>query len=523
MLNVGELRRWLRWRGACEAQKGTAPDMRTIAVLAALTRHLTAVLAVGLLITACGAKPLSQASTGGAYQSGSRLRAHIYDGGGGAALLLWWADETLQMPCTFAAAGDGTIRCLPLDATTVDGSTFLDSSCTQPAVVVDPSGPPTPFVVEPAPSNVDACSAPTPTYLPLGPLQVGASIFFQSGGTCYPGSVPTGYQVFTLGAPADLSVFASAAIVTEARGSALDVQILDGEDGSSQLWQVIDHARQIPCVVVDRPAGALLPAPQSSCLPQPWGTHDAWFSDPACLGQQYANSSAPFCGPTPTFATNDVGVCPEALATQIIPLGPQAMVPSIYVDYPPPTGCVEIGTIDPTQQRLYPELSGAPTGLGATGVTEVGSGRLQAPLFTAAGDPRPLAPGPSGAFLDAQRQVLCVPALFDDGAMHCVPNDVVSFGGTFFNGSSSSLLGPFADTSCTMQLAYGLTSGCQAPSGVVAFDASGGRAGARAVTGPTTVPPISAKGVAAPPPSSAATSTSGPSAARWTSTPRSRR
>src|SRR6266849_3862412 len=49
----------------------------------------------------------------GPWQSGSRLRARIWEGGDGARLFQGWWDDKLGMRCVFALADDMRVRCLP--------------------------------------------------------------------------------------------------------------------------------------------------------------------------------------------------------------------------------------------------------------------------------------------------------------------------------------------------------------------------------------------------------------------------
>src|SRR4051812_14109913 len=65
-----------------------------------------------------------------AWQSGSRLRARVQDGGDGAALFVSWVDTKLGVDCTFVKAADGAFRCLP-PAVRSSGVIFADPQCTR--------------------------------------------------------------------------------------------------------------------------------------------------------------------------------------------------------------------------------------------------------------------------------------------------------------------------------------------------------------------------------------------------------
>ena len=65
-----------------------------------------------------------------AFVSGTRLRAHVSDGGDGAKILQYWEDTTLNIQCQFARSADGIYRCTPWWGGTV---AFTDAACTQAA------------------------------------------------------------------------------------------------------------------------------------------------------------------------------------------------------------------------------------------------------------------------------------------------------------------------------------------------------------------------------------------------------
>jgi hypothetical protein len=203
--------------------------MGTIAIVAAVGRHLAALMAAGILVGGCGASA-SEAPAVVTYQSGSRLRAHVYDGGGGATLLQYWVDEALQIQCSFADPGDGTLRCLPNQGDISFDTDYLDSGCTQVAAAFQTGTTPPPFLLVSKQLAANLCTAPALQYFRLGQEQAAVSTLYnKSDGTCMAQPLTTPLSVFALGAPVDVSVFASAAVVTEARGSALDVQILVGD------------------------------------------------------------------------------------------------------------------------------------------------------------------------------------------------------------------------------------------------------------------------------------------------------
>jgi hypothetical protein len=63
------------------------------------------------------------------FGSGSRLKAHVQDGGGGARALLDFYDTQLDVNCRFVENASGEYRCLPI----LLASSYFDANCTQPA------------------------------------------------------------------------------------------------------------------------------------------------------------------------------------------------------------------------------------------------------------------------------------------------------------------------------------------------------------------------------------------------------
>src|SRR4051794_9582588 len=73
----------------------------------------------------------AQAEAIPSFTSGSRLRAHYFDGGGGARAFLDFRDTKLGTPCRFAVSSDG-LRCLPTASAT---KLFRDEHCTEPVAL----------------------------------------------------------------------------------------------------------------------------------------------------------------------------------------------------------------------------------------------------------------------------------------------------------------------------------------------------------------------------------------------------
>jgi hypothetical protein len=66
--------------------------------------------------------------------SGDRLRARWYLGQDGARQFAGWYDEKMDLECSFALAGDGVVRCLPMSDVRADVyfKEDLESPCSEP-------------------------------------------------------------------------------------------------------------------------------------------------------------------------------------------------------------------------------------------------------------------------------------------------------------------------------------------------------------------------------------------------------
>jgi hypothetical protein len=85
-------------------------------------------------LSACGGKslteiPRAQRDTSALFGSGTRLKAHYWDGGDGARELVDFYDSELQASCEFVESTSGQYECLP----TLRTFDFFDADCSEPA------------------------------------------------------------------------------------------------------------------------------------------------------------------------------------------------------------------------------------------------------------------------------------------------------------------------------------------------------------------------------------------------------
>lgn len=104
-------------------------------------------LFLAAVLTACGGKThadaaptdpstslppaLIAADSSAFFASGTRLKAHVLDGGNDARALIDFYDTVLGINCTFVENASGEYHCLPVPFTTM----YFDADCTRPAFV----------------------------------------------------------------------------------------------------------------------------------------------------------------------------------------------------------------------------------------------------------------------------------------------------------------------------------------------------------------------------------------------------
>ena len=75
------------------------------------------------------------ASPSSPYKSGSRIKAEVLRSADGAQQFNGWVDTQLNEKCSFTAATDGKVRCLPGGGFSSSGY-YANATCTTPLVVV---------------------------------------------------------------------------------------------------------------------------------------------------------------------------------------------------------------------------------------------------------------------------------------------------------------------------------------------------------------------------------------------------
>lgn len=184
------------------------------------------------------------------FESGTRLRARVFDGGDGAVLFRGWFDTDLGVDCGQRRATDGADRCLPA---VQPGFGFLDAACTEPVIALDACAGPAPKFVTKADAPTEQC-APAP---PAVAYEVGApvtpdAVYFLdvATGTCLSGPLGDG-PYFRRGAVVPPEKFAALEIVDEPVDGALEERLARrierSDDGAWRGITIVDREKNAPC------------------------------------------------------------------------------------------------------------------------------------------------------------------------------------------------------------------------------------------------------------------------------------
>jgi hypothetical protein len=263
---------------------------------------------------------------------GTRLKANWFSGpdGVGRPQTRWlgqFHDTLLDLDCDFEVAGDGVLRCLPVDpfrASTLGGPsryTFADAACTQRLI-----------------SPGTSCLAPGVWHAELDPAAcparhrrraVGARVADadpvydrDASGACIPYALAAPFRgdFYVLGAELDSTAYASAAVSDgETHGGYTEVRLV-AEDGAVQLLgfkAVASDLLVMPAPSADGRARLLpLPADDDS------GTLGGYSTESTCTTEAFTRWGA--CTATTAFrqqVTTDASGCTAVV--QIYPVGAQ--------------------------------------------------------------------------------------------------------------------------------------------------------------------------------------------------------
>lgn len=243
-----------------------------------------------------------------ARRSGSRIRQveRIHSDDSDELLRLY--DTELSNPCTFGAADDGTVRCLP----EADGAPFAagqiyysDVDCTiRIARLNDALGPEPPDYMRQAYTTTDGCEVRT-RFAELGNQLVVSPDMTVYDGSCVPVVAGTNpyFEITDDLAPADL-VEGTASWTDSGR---IRQQQIDGADGSRTcgLSMIDEDLDSHPCAVQAAEDGAM------RCLPSPSSVEEAFGNDACDEPVSYALLDATCGAPARYSHESTGGECPK--------------------------------------------------------------------------------------------------------------------------------------------------------------------------------------------------------------------
>jgi hypothetical protein len=371
------------------------------------------------------------------FHAGTRLKPMVVSVSPGIDIIdrtpdFGWFDSELDMNCYFLPDDDGVERCFPSRNTS--GNTYVDASCTRPALPIGSGGRCDSWVSE----RVVLRSPPQEgcgyrAYHVVAELPVSTPLFFWNGVACEPNPavLPSDDHLYELDAlPAD--TFVGMRRRHEARLGRMDAHIREGEDGSWQVIGFFDTKRDRPCFDARLGAGH-----GTKCVPRK-AVWDGAYRDAAC--QERVTEVPWTCGNEAPSLIVDVRLDdPNACA-------PSAILDLFEIDGTAQTNrylkesgvtCVEFPFTPGESSMVY--LEGArvdPATLPTTELVDVGGGAVRSRFLGFGGIP--YIPYVAEPFVDAASGESCELRAFADGAVRCVPSSVIRTpsGSVAYEGSS---------------------------------------------------------------------------------------
>ncbi len=409
-------------------------------------------VAVAVMLAACGSTSSSddtdaQLAERISHSSGARLRARVAESGG-ATIFLGWTDTKLGVPCRFALAEDGVMRCIPATskpASDCGGELVM----TEPIVIAPPvcdaryptiGSSPVVDITMGAPRYAVTWSVP-----PCGAAQV---TVYRAGGKPKACGAAPGYET-TSAERVDPSELVSAKVELLDRGPRLAAQIAVAEDGAREVLGIFDRSRNATCHAMTVSSGKAVCVTGDLAYVVP-GTY---FADQACapgteVGHGYSKCAAP------TALVLRTSSCEEPRLVELGPVVENALVNQRTTANscgPEPSGTPGWGE----KKTFY--RAGAPLGhdtFGAVTEAPVRPGRRMTTHVwqSASGEPIALASnGSISSIHDTSLGGACTPVLLG-GTLRCAPAPAVI----------RNQLTLYADAECTDALvtSYAAAEGC---------------------------------------------------------------
>jgi hypothetical protein len=362
--------------------------------------------------------------------SGSRLHPRFWGTSDGFRQFIGWHDSQRNEDCSFAAAADGTQRCMPNTNVSVNVF-FSDLGCTKP-IAQSPSCQPPSYVFG-RDGTFSACAA-NQLFPVTGSATIGAQVYAKTAAGCLPLTPSHGAYV-TLGPQVDYTGFVAATVSKASASTRLVPYVLTADDGAVQRCapaqttafdRVYDTQRNEDCQLGYAADGL------TRCLPRAKGSGTT-FSDAKCTMPAFPVTMG--CGAAPMYGlTSDMSACGSPPVSHLFNLG--TALASAFVNVTNAGGGM---TCQPDKQTATFYAPG--TEIAAASFVEekemsLGNGRLRARMYVTSDGLQQF----RGSFDDTQLSLECNFTIAADGQVRCLPE------------KRSSIVDGFSDPKCMTPL-----------------------------------------------------------------------
>ena len=410
------------------------------------------------------------------FTAGTRLEAHVLDGGDGAVSFQTFFDTELGVDCTFLGMRDGediTYRCLPTEGALT--RFYLDASCTEPTLSMSGCSVPRYLTIT---TWDGTCGRPSEyAVYEVGAPVGGADVFSRDEtGLCTKNPTPVP-GLFAVAGELPTTRFVSAKSEDVAFGDrGLAARRLTADDGSSRTTALVDQVRGEECLEgFELLAGDY----HDRCIPQTASMATApaqYFVDSGCTSPAHLSLAAfdDACSPQAlpelalSFERDGALACGQYLPLRIRPINNEAPVGPLFELSG--GACVASGRSADSFHQLGDVI--APERFPLIEQKRVGSERIRVEL--ALGEDGSPVFEHGEQLLDSQTGESCRVLPFEDGS-RCVPNSVPDV--SFFSDATCSQpvleSPPPQDPDCppSERAPVGVVPPtCEAPARAVAFE-----------------------------------------------------
>ncbi|MBX3192130.1 MAG: hypothetical protein KF819_34395 [Labilithrix sp.] len=373
-------------------------------------RGVASAILCGVVVVGCSSTSPDEPApswAGTPAVSGSRLRAR-YVTGGGARELVAFFDTARNEECTFQAAADGTMRCLPSAVTSVgtgaSGWAFSDAECRQRAVVLGACARETKYV---ATTRLDGCGdGPVTSIRPV--LTPATSMYTANGSTCTIQPAISLQGAFTLGDEIPFSQFVDAEVATFAAGDVAE-RVAVASDGARQHLGFRIDSLDADCTFQVMADGV------TRCVPTAFSVQ-LLYADSACTKAVAVLESSTSCPSTRVFRDRGLDLACDG-ARAIFGVAPETDGPAEESFFVPNSSSMTCTTFNTRfSGHTVRHLTNITASLPSAARRGVGEGRL-VPALVEGARSADLVRG----YHDVERSVDCTFTRAADGKLRCLP------------------------------------------------------------------------------------------------------